>query len=85
MFGQFNRPRWNGERHLNSRMGGIEDSIKMTGLLLEVHNIAPGRGNALGVPRASGALSFLVSPTPLPFRAVLRVTSPVDWLATERD
>jgi hypothetical protein len=82
MFGQFNRPRWNGERHLNSRMGGIEDSIKMTGLLLEVHNIAPGRGNA---PGASGALSFLVSPTPLPFRAVLRVTSPVDWLATERD
>ena len=57
----------------------------MTGLLLEVHNIAPGRGNALGVPGASGALNFLASPTPQPFRVVLRVTSPVDWLATERD
>ena len=84
MLGQFNRQRWNGERHLNSRMGGIEDSIKMTGLLLEVHNITPAAGTLSAFP-VLPALSTSGITTPLPFRAVLRVTSPVDWLATERD
>ena len=34
---------------------------------------------------AIGYCLFLVSPTPLPFLAVHRVISPVDWPATERD
>ncbi len=58
MFGQFNRPRWNGERHLNSRMGRIEDSIKMTGLLLEAHNIMPPAGTLSAFPALPALSAF---------------------------
>ena len=56
----------------------------MTGLLLEFHNIRPAAGTLSAFP-VLPALSTSGITTPLPFRAVLRVTSPVDWLATERD
>ncbi len=36
-------------------------------------------------PTGYGLLVIPHSPTPLPFPAVLRVNSPVDWPATERD
>jgi hypothetical protein len=58
--------------------------------LPRAHGQAPEEFGPPGQPTADrlsaiGYCLFLVSPTPLPFPAVLRVISPVDWPATERD